>query len=493
MGKVYLVGAGPGDKELITVKAKRIIKEADVIVYDFLASKALLEDAKPGAELIYVGKRAKAHSFSQDEINELLFRKASEGKVVVRLKGGDPFIFGRGAEEALFLFQKGVEFEVIPGVTSAIAVPAYAGIPLTHRVYASTVAFVTGHEDEKKQSSRIKWEALKDIDTLVFLMGVKRLSEIKERLIEAGKSPDTKACLIEWGTLPEQRVVEGKLSDIDVLARREKIEPPSILVVGEVVNLRAYLSWYEKKPLFGKKIAILRPSHQKEEISKLLEMEGAKVLYLPVIEIKAIEAEEKIRNILDHLDSFFAIIFTSVNGVSIFFETFINLADIRELKGIKIFAIGPKTELALRKLGIYPEALPPFFTSEGIIERLKEFDLKGKKILLPRAEIAGEEIEAFIKKKGGIPVTLPLYKTIRSSEIKSINEKPDVICFTSSSTVKNFFEIYGIEPFKSSIIASIGPKTTKTLEGLGVKVQIEAKRHDIYGLVEAIKSYYGKK
>jgi len=263
MGKVYLVGAGPGDAKLITLRGLELIQKADVIIYDFLVNKELLAFAKEDAEIIYAGKQASKHELPQKDINALIVNKAKKDVVVVRLKGGDPFIFGRGGEEAQALAEHGVSFEIVPGITSAISVPAYAGIPLTHRDFASTVAFITGHEDEKKTESTIRWNELATgPDTLVFLMGVKNLRTIKERLIKGGRNPETQACLIQWGTLPKQKVVVGKLGEIDIVAEKAGIQPPAIIIVGNVINLRRQLQWFENRPLMGKKIAITRARHQ---------------------------------------------------------------------------------------------------------------------------------------------------------------------------------------------------------------------------------------
>jgi uroporphyrinogen III methyltransferase/synthase len=340
MGKVYLVGAGPGDLKLITLRGFELIQEADTIIYDYLVNKDLLTFAKPGAEIIYVGKQASRHELPQPDINSLLVRKGQEKGVVVRLKGGDPFIFGRGGEEAEGLVENGIDFEIVPGVTSAISAPAYAGIPLTHREHASTVAFITGHEDEKKSESTIRWKELATgVDTLVFLMGVKNLKEIKERLIKGGRDPETPACLVRWGTTPRQQVVVAPLRDIDVSARKAGLKPPAIIIVGNVIKLRETLKWFEKRPLFGKKIAITRPPHQSARLGALLSEKGAQVVYLPTIEITPIEPNKPLISAIDSMDSYSCIIFTSVNGVSIFFDNlFRRKKDVRALHGVNVIS-----------------------------------------------------------------------------------------------------------------------------------------------------------
>lgn len=491
MGKVYLVGAGPGDAKLITLRGLELIQKADVIIYDFLVNKELLESAKPDAEIIYVGKQASQHELPQKDINNLLAKKAGEKDIVVRLKGGDPFIFGRGGEEAQVLVDNNIPFEIVPGITSAISVPAYAGIPLTHRDFASTVAFITGHEDEKKSESTIKWEELAaGPETLVFLMGVKNLPSIKDKLISGGRDPDTPACLIQWGTLPKQKVVTGKLKDIDVTAKKAGIGAPAIIVVGNVISLRSRLQWFEQRPLFGKKIAVTRAPHQSHRLGELLTEKGAEVIYLPTIDIKPIEPNRGLSRSIDKMHEYSCIIFTSTNAVSLFFDTLYRKGkDTRALAGIKILPIGTATASLLESKGIIPDRIPDTFTSEGIVEILKTMEVEGRRFLLPRAEEARDVIVAYIKKQGGTCDVIPIYRADLPKEVVPISEKPDIITFTSSSTAKNFVVLYGKTALSDIAIASIGPVTTKTLDDLGCKAHIEAKRYDIPGLVEAIEEY----
>ena len=491
MGKVYLVGAGPGDVKLITLRGLELIRKADVIIYDFLVNKELLAFAKSDAEIIYVGKQASKHELPQKDINVLIASKAREKEIVVRLKGGDPFIFGRGGEEAQVLAENNVAFEIVPGITSAIAVPAYAGIPLTHRDFASTVAFITGHEDEKKAESAIRWDELATgPDTLVFLMGVKNLKTIKERLITGGRSPDTQACLIQWGTLPKQRVVTGKLAEIDVVAKKAGVRPPAIILVGNVINLRDQLQWFEHKPLFGKKIAITRAPHQSLKLGELLTEKGAEVLYCPTIDIRPITPNRRLSRAIDNIGEYFCIIFTSTNAVSVFFEAFYGMGkDARTLAGIKILPIGQATASLLESKGIVPDYVPDTFTSEGIVEVLRTMKMGRNHFLLPRAEEARDIIVKFIKNQGGTCDVIRIYRAALPTNIIPLAEKPDIITFTSSSTAKNFVTLYGRDALKNSTAASIGPVTTKTLMGLGFKAPIEAKQYDIPGLVEAIEGY----
>ncbi len=491
MGKVYLVGAGPGDLKLITLRGLELIRQADVIIYDNLVNKDLILFAKDKAELIYAGKKASQHELPQKDINALLLKKARKDAVVVRLKGGDPFIFGRGGEEAEFLADHGILSEVVPGVTSAISVPAYAGIPLTHRDRSSTVAFITGHEDEKKTTSAIRWHELANgPDTLVFLMGIKNLNVIADRLIREGKDPGTPACVIRSGTLPTQMVVAGRLSEIGSLAKKAGIKPPGIIIVGNVVSLREKLEWFEKRPLFGKKVAITRPPHQSMRLANLLADRGAQVTHIPTIEISVIAPNKKLSEAFDLLGSYHYIIFTSVNGVSAFFDTLFRKGrDIRCLHGIKVIPIGDATASLLAARGIIPDHIPQQFTSEGIIDVLKGLAVRNKRFLLPRAKEARDIIVEFIKAQGGICDVIPVYKTRLPEKTSPPDEKPDIVTFTSSSTVTNFIKLYGKDALKDATIASIGPVTTKTLNAHGLHVSIEAKRYDIPGLVEAIVEY----
>lgn len=494
MHKVYLVGAGPGDIGLITLRGLELIKKADVIIYDHLVNRRLLDFSKHNAEQIYVGKQASQHELPQQDINKLLVDKSRENDIVVRLKGGDPFIFGRGGEEAEFLYENNIAFEIVPGITSAISAPAYAGIPLTHRHYASTVAFITGHEDNRKETSAIKWDEIaKGPDTLVFLMGIKNINNIKDKLIQCGRNPQTPACIIQWGTLPEQKVVTGHLTDIDLLAKRNKIKPPGIIIIGEVIKMRDRLKWFENRPLFGKKVAITRPLHQSKRLGNLLAEKGASIIYLPTIEIVPIEPNNALKEAIRGIVKYDYMIFTSVNGVSIFIKNLFETGkDIRALYNIKIIPVGEATAELLKSSGIIPDFFPERFISEGIIDILKSLNIKDKRFLLPRAEQARDVISEYIKNQGGICDIIPLYKTVLPTSASPITEKPDVITFTSSSTVNNFIELYGKDILGEIIVASIGPVTTDTLKKHKVDVHIEAERYDIKGLVDAIEGYFLK-
>jgi uroporphyrinogen III methyltransferase / synthase len=494
MGKVFLVGAGPGDLKLITLKGLECIQTADIIIYDNLINKNLLHFAKKGAEIIYVGKEASRHAMPQEDINALLVQKGAGKNMVVRLKGGDPFIFGRGGEEAEYLMEQRIDYEIVPGVTSAISVPAYAGIPLTHRNYASTVAFITGHEDEKKTGSTIRWHELAiGPDTLVFLMGIKNLKTIKERLIKEGKNPNTPACIITSGTLPEQRVVTGALEKIDTIAKQEKIKPPGIIIVGDVVRLREKLAWYERKPFFAKTIAITRAAKQSKKFGEILTEKGAQILYVPTIEITAIEPNRKLQKAIAHISDYYVIIFTSVNSVSIFFNNLMEAGkDTRALRGIKIIPIGQATATLLAMKGIAADFIPQSYTSEGIVDIVRKLKIKGNRFLLPGAEGGRGVLAEFIKNQDGVCDAIPIYKTTLPKKGVSLSEEPDVITFTSSSTVDNFIAIYGKKIFKKTLVASIGPITSETLRRHNIPIHIEAAQYDIPGLIEAMETYFVK-
>lgn len=491
MGKVFLVGAGPGDIKLITIRGSELIASADVIIYDNLVNHDLLLRSKKGAERIYVGKQASKHALPQHEINSLLVEKAREQKIIVRLKGGDPFIFGRGGEEAEYLLNHNIDFEIVPGVTSSISVPAYAGIPLTHRDYASTVAFITGHEDAKKNESSIRWHELANgPDTLVFLMGVKNISSITQQLIHEGKSPLTPAGIITSGTLPGQKVFIGTLGNIVDVAKKENVKPPAIFVVGKVVELREKLMWFERKPFFGKTILITRAPHQSFKFGEELVEKGADVVHAPTIEIVPIEPNKKLKQAINHISEYTYIIFTSVNSVAVFFDNLMkNGKDTRALKDTSIIPIGQATAALLETKGVSADIIPQSYTSEGIAETLYGQQISHKKFLLPRAEAGRDYLVDFIRNNGGICNVVPIYKTTLPKRIEPLHKKIDIATFTSSSTVDNFITLYGKEALKDTIIASIGPITSKTLERHGLPVHIEAKKYDIPGLIDAMSLY----
>ncbi len=498
-GKVYLIGAGPGDPNLITLKAVKAIKQADVVVYDYLANPRLLDYARAEAEKIYVGKKGGCHTLSQEGINQLLVNKAKEGKIVARLKGGDPFLFGRGGEEAEVLVEAGIPFEVIPGVTSAIAAPAYAGIPVTHREHTSTFSMVTGHEDPTKESSAIDWAALAKIGTTAFLMGMKNLPRICENLIREGKSPETPVAVIQWGSTPRQRVVTGTLADIVDRVREAELGPPSIILIGEVVKLRERLNWFEKKPLFGRRILVTRTREQASSLVEALEDLGAECLEVPTIKIRPLEDYQILDQALSELASFDWVVFTSVNGVKYFFERlFVVGKDVRALASAKLAAIGQATAKALKDYGLQVDLLPQEFRAEGLLAAFEKIGVAGQRILIPRALEAREILPQKLREMGAQVIVAPTYQTVLPEEEAKRAEEllrkgVDVVTFTSSSTAKNLLAMLGEENKKllsQTILASIGPITSETLKRAGFLPQIEAQEFTIPGLVRAIKEYF---
>lgn len=503
-GKVYLIGAGPGDPGLITVKGLMCLKEADAVIYDYLANEELLGEIKTGAEKIYVGKKGGDHTLPQKEINGLIIQKALEGKIIARLKGGDPFIFGRGGEEAEELFDAGVPFEIVPGVTSAIAVPAYAGIPLTHRAYTSTVAFITGHEDPTKKESQIPWDKISTgVGTLVFLMGVGNLPLLAAELVKNGRNPETPVALIRWGTLPGQETHVGTLANIGEIARTRNVKPPVIILVGEVVALRDKLNWFETLPLFGKKIVVTRSREQASDLSERLRKLGALAIEFPTIEIRPPESFADVDHCAGQLSGYNWIIFTSVNGVRYFVDRLLVLGkDIRDLKGPRIAAIGPKTAEELKALKIKVDFVPQEYRAEAIYEGLRKEDLRGTKILIPRAKMARDVLPEELRRAGALVDVLEVYQTIRpelgGERIQELLQGKQIaaVAFTSSSTVKNFVELIGKEKapnlMKGVLAASIGPITRETAHSFGIETMIMPRDYTIPALVEAICDYFKK-
>jgi len=500
-GKVYIIGAGPGDPHLFTLKGVDCLQRADIVVYDYLVNEALLKYAKTTARCIYVGKKGGDHTLSQDRINDLLAEEAGGGKTVVRLKGGDPFIFGRGGEEAEVLAKRGVPFEVVPGITSAIAVPAYAGIPLTHRGLTSTVAFVTGHEDPAKKQSDINWPALAGIGTLVFLMGVKNVSSITESLINSGKSPATPAALIRWGTTPQQEILSDTLGGIAAAAQKGGFAPPAILVVGKVVDLRKTIGWFEQKPLFGKGIVITRPERQADELAYLLAAEGALPIIFPTIVICPPQDWSELDRAIDQLESYNWLIFTSANGVNFFFARIRQRGrDIRDLKGIKICCIGPATAWQIKAKGISVDLLPTRYIAEGVLDSFARLPLRGQKVLIPRAARARDVLPVGLKKMGAAVDVVTAYETVRSprkkEELQKLlqERKIDCLTFTSSSTVTNFLAIMGrgfsLPPAVK--IACLGPVTAATARKAGLNVDIEQDEYTVTGLLQSLIQYFKK-
>jgi uroporphyrinogen III methyltransferase/synthase len=499
-GKVYLVGAGPGDPKLITLRGKELLSFADTIIYDYLANPALLAFAKESAEKIYVGKKGGARSeLHQDHINHLMVEAAKSEKVVVRLKGGDPFIFGRGGEEAEALASSGIPFEVVPGVTSAIGVPTYAGIPLTHREVASSVAIITGHEDPSKEEQHIRWEALATAcDTLVCLMGMANLPIIIAKLIQSGRNSSTPIALIQWGTYPHQKTVIGTLETIVSRAQSEGIKPPVVMVIGEVVSLRTPMNWFESLPLFGRSILVTRSSGQAHEFVDLLTALGAEVLVAPTLKIVPPESFDPLDEAIRKVEQYNTIIFTSVNGVRFFKERLYHLGfDVRVLKGIALCAIGPRTREEILRLGIQCDFIPTEFVAEGVLDALEKRGIAGKRFLIPRAKEAREVLPSEIKKQGGVVDVVAAYQAIAPDrqEMEAVIHKGpmDMITFASASTVRNFME--GLDSnqlalVKQSAIAGIGPITAQSAQKYGLKVNVMAKEYTFPALTEAIVEFY---
>ncbi len=506
-GTVYLVGAGPGDPGLLTIKGKECLSEADVIIYDYLANPSFLDYGREGVEVIYVGKKAGSHTMGQEEINALIVDRAKSGKTVVRLKGGDPFIFGRGGEEAQELAKAGVRFEIVPGVTSAISVPAYAGIPLTHRDYTTTVAFVTGHEDPLKEKSTIAWDKLATgAGTLVFLMGVGNLPQIAESLMNHGRSPNTPVAVIRRGASAEQATWVGNLANIGRIAEENRIRPPAIIVVGDVVRLREELNWFETKPLFGKRIVVTRAREQASDFRRMLETLGAETIEFPTIEVRPPESWVPLDRAIEKLAEYDWLIFTSVNGVKFFLDRLqASGKDTRDLKGIRIGVIGPKTGEMWERMGIRPDLMPGEYRAEAVVDAFKQVGIKGAKILIPRAARAREVLPDDLRKAGAQVDVVHAYQTVSPDhDTGSVREllmkgSIDMVTFTSSSTVINFVKVFEAdgtllqEWMNGVAVACIGPITAKTAERKSLQVSVIPPHYTIESLVEEIMTFFASK
>ena len=504
-GKVYIVGAGPGDPGLITLKAMRLIGEADVIVYDHLVNQRILKYAQPQARMIDAGKQVGHKMLEQAAINRLLVKEAKRGRTVVRLKGGDPFIFGRGGEECEALAVRGIPFEVIPGVSSAVAAPAYAGIPLTHRACASSVALVTGHEDPSKKTGTVDFQKLaRAVDTVVCLMGVKTMDRTVRELKAGGALPHTPVAVIEQGTYPHQRVVEGTLDTIISRVKLQHIRPPAVMVVGKVAKLRRQIAWFESLPLSNKTIVITRAEEQADTLTDLLEGAGARVICFPTIEIGPPRSYGKLDRALRRLQDYDYLVFTSVNGVNAFASRLKFLKIKRELLcGVTIAALGEMTAQALRTHGITPGIVPAVFTSQHLADTFRGAQMQGKKVLLVRSDIAGDLLPRELKKMGALVEDVNGYRIkkpqVKIGEMKRIFEKGlvDCITFTSPSTFVNFMSLLKGTPvkriLKKTAVAAIGPVTRREIAKHGIKVSITASPHTVFGLAKAIIAYHGAK
>ncbi len=502
-GIVYLVGAGPGDPKLLTLRGRECLERADVVLYDYLANPVLLEFAPAQAERIYVGRRGRGHYQDQGEINRLLIEKARAGKIVVRLKGGDPFVFGRGGEEAEAVAGAGLPFEVVPGVPSAVAAPAYAGIPVTHRTLASTVTFVTGHEDPTKEAEALEWPRLATAHgTLVFLMGVKNLPAIVANLRREGKPDSTPAAVIRWGTKTSQRTVTGTLGTIAAKAAEARIEPPSVIVIGEVVRLRKQLNWFETKPLFGRRVLVTRAREQAGELSRLLVEQGAEPVECPTIRIAPPDSWAELDDAIAGLSRYQWLVFTSVNGVKPFMERLRRKGlDGRALAGLRLCCIGPRTAEALAAHGLCADVVPSEYQAEGLIEAMKTAGVKGQRVLIPRAAVAREILPDQLRALGADVRVVTAYRTVlpevEAERVKDLLRKQalHVLTFASSSTVRNFCGLFnGREEMQrltggAVVVACIGPITAKTASEEGLPVTITAAENTIPALVDAIVQY----
>ncbi len=495
-----MVGAGPGDPDLLTLRAARLLQRADVLLYDQLLHPAVMSHAREDAEKIDVGKTYGKKVMPQEDIQRLLIRKAKEGKQVLRLKGGDPFIFGRGGEEAMALRKAGVDFEIVPGVTSAIAVPAYAGIPVTFRGVAASCAIITGHEDPLKEKSDICWEQLaKGLQTLVFLMGTRNLDAITGRLTKAGRAKSTPCAVISHGTYPDQRVVTGTLGNIAAKAQRAALPTPTILVVGDAVRLRKDLQWFEERPLLGKSVIVTRAREQASDLVQQLERLGARAYEAPSIRIEPPADYEGLDQAIRALASYDWVFFTSVNGVKSFLSRAASCGvDLRRNKKWKIGVIGPASQEPLLAAGLKTDLLPKRFVAEGIVEEIdsKKINFAGKKVLLVRAEEVRPLLADALRDRNAQVDEAVAYRTVPETEGQAVLMRRlagghiDWITFTSSSTVKNFFALGNgkSRPMMQARtrLASIGPITSQTLRSFGHEPSVEASEHTIPGLVKAV-------
>ena len=497
-GKCCLVGAGPGDLGLVTLRAKECIEQAEVIVYDYLCNPEMLKWAPENAEIIYAGKKAGAHTLTQEEINALLVEKALTGKNVVRLKGGDPFVFGRGAEEAQALAAARVPFVVVPGITSAIAGPAYAGIPVTHRGKNSHVTFLTGHEDPEKAESSIDFSALARLGgTQVMLMGVERIESIAREMLVKGMGRDLPVALIRWATTGRQETLVGTLENIAERVATSGFAAPAVAVFGEVVALREQLNWFEDRPLSGKRIVVTRTRTQAGVLSEELRALGADVIELPTIRIEPPSDLRAFAELVQEAHAYDWIVFTSPNGVTAFFDLFYKLYDdAREIGGARIAAIGAATAQRIKEFRLHVDLQPEEFVAEALVREFrKEGGVENLRILLARAEKARDLLPKELSALGAIVDEGFAYRTVPETRDETgarrrlLEEGADLITFTSSSTVENFLALGLPWPARMQV-ASIGPVTSKTARDRGLEVAVEARRHDIPGLVEAVRKFF---
>ncbi len=494
MSKVYLIGAGPGDPELITVKGRRILMQADSVLFDHLANDALLNLAPPSAERVYVGKKKSAHAFSQEEISAMLIERARRGMNVVRLKGGDPFLFGRGGEEAEALADAGIPFEIVPGVTTPLGIAAYSGVPLTHRDHTSAVTFVTGHA-----VGQIDWDRVGMSETLVIFMGLTTFPQIARELIARGRSAETPAMAVRWATRADQETLVGTLATLPDLIEARHMKPPATIVVGEVVRLRAKLDWFERLPLFGQRIVVTRARAQADALGSKLAALGADVIELPAIEICPPVDAAPLDGAIAHLDVYDWLIFTSANGVRFFIDRLDRSpSDLRKLRA-RVCAIGPATRAALEALHLKVDLMGREYVAEGLLAAFAEHDLAGRRVLLPRAAVARDLVPAELARRGALVDVVEAYRTVapeglaeRARDIFGAPRKPDWITFTSASTVQNLVAAIGPAALQGHKAASIGPITSRAARDLGIQVTLEAGEYTIDGLVAGLLAHAGE-
>jgi uroporphyrinogen III methyltransferase/synthase len=488
MSKVYLVGAGPGDPELVTWKGRKLLAIADAVLYDHLASEHLLELTRKDCERIYVGKKKAVRAFPQEEICAMMIERARRGLTVVRLKGGDPFVFGRGGEELEALADAGIPFEVVPGVTSPLGIAAYSGVPLTHRAHTRLVTFVTGHEVQG-----IDWSKAGQSETLVIFMGIAAIRDIAREIMRHGRSPGTPAIAVRWGTRPDQQTVTGTLATIADRIEQSEMKPPATVIIGDVVALHERFNWFEKLPLFGKRIVVTRAPDQAAEFSDRLRSLGAGAIELPVISIQPAADPAPLDRAIEQLASYDWLIFTSVNGVRFFLDRLDRSRhDLRSLKA-RICAIGPATRRAVENLHLKVDLMPEEYVAESLVKAFASEELAGKRILLPRAAVARDLIPTELARLGAKIDVVETYRNVipadaarRAHEIFSAARKPDWVTFTSSSTVRNLLAAAGRTALEGVQIASIGPVTSETLRALGLHVDAQAKSYTLDGLIQAI-------
>ncbi|HEY5913383.1 MAG TPA: uroporphyrinogen-III C-methyltransferase [Verrucomicrobiae bacterium] len=498
-GMVYLVGAGPGDAGLLTLRGAELLRRADVVVYDALVNADLLRLAPQTAEIIFGGKRAREHALPQSELNGLLITKAREGKTVVRLKGGDPYVFGRGGEEAEQLAEAHIPFEVVPGVSSFVAVPNYAGVPLTHRDFCSRLTLITGHEDPAKEAAGIDWpQVARTPGTQVIMMGTDRISAIAHTLVSHGMDPATPIAVVRWGTTGRQHSIAGTLATISDIAAQANIKPPTVAVIGRVVSLRPKLNWFESRPLFGQRIVVTRARDQAAQLARPLLELGADVLEIPVIKIEPPSRREDLVDALLELNSYDWLVFTSPNGVTTFFDYFFRqFHDMRDIGGVRIAAVGPATAQKLKDLHLQVDLMPDEALAANIAESFAGFEsIENLRICLLRAEVANRELPQALTALGAIVDDIPVYRTVLEAEdtnghaAKFLEAGADWITFTSGSTVENFHSRFNLpallEKFPRTRLASIGPETSKALAQVALKPDVEARQHTAEGLAKAV-------